>query len=71
MEGKPQISRCFCKAVLAALVILFAWLPYSWTKIALTVLGVLLAALALAGTCCCATMRQEKEKAQEQAQPTA
>ncbi|MHC4862594.1 MAG: hypothetical protein ACYTEX_00830 [Planctomycetota bacterium] len=48
-----------CRAVLAILVIVFAWLPGSWTKIALTIVGVILAILALVGTCCCAAMREK------------
>ncbi|MFH1718435.1 MAG: hypothetical protein ABIF19_13860 [Planctomycetota bacterium] len=58
------MSRCYCRAVLAVLVIVFAWLSVSWAKIALTVLGVLLAATALAGTCCCAARRETKEQGQ-------
>ena len=65
------MSRCCCRAVLAALVIVFAWLPVSWANIALTILGALLVILSLTGTCCCAMMRQKKEEAQEQAQPSA
>jgi len=45
--------------VLAVLVIVFAWLPVSWANIALTILGVLLAILALVGTCCCAAKREQ------------
>jgi len=58
------MSRCYCRAVLAVLVIVFAWLSVSWANIALTVLGVLLAATALSGTCCCASMREKKEQGQ-------
>ena len=47
---------------MAVLVIVFAWLPYSWTRIAITILGVLLAIMALIGTCCCTTMTQAKAK---------
>jgi hypothetical protein len=50
---------------MAVLVIVFAWLPYSWSKIAITILGVLLAVLALMGICCCTTMAKEKDKAAE------
>jgi len=56
------MSRCWCRFVLAILVIVFAWLPFSWSKIVITILGVLLAVLALVGTCCCATMAKAKEK---------
>ena len=47
---------------MAVLVIVFAWLPYSWNKIAITILGVLLAVLALIGTCCCSTLTKDKAK---------
>jgi hypothetical protein len=47
---------------LAVLVIVFAWLPYSWAKIALTVLGVMLAGAALVGTCCCAAKAEAKKE---------
>jgi hypothetical protein len=58
---EKKVSPCICRAVLAILVIVFAWLPGSWTKIALTILGALLAVLALVGTCCCAAMREKKQ----------
>jgi hypothetical protein len=58
------MSRCYCRAVLAALVIVFAWLTVSWANIVLTILGILLIAAALSGTCCCATMREKKEQSQ-------
>ncbi|UCG59857.1 MAG: hypothetical protein JSU70_10115 [Phycisphaerales bacterium] len=56
------MSRCYCRLVLAILVIVFAWLSGLWAKIALTILGALLAILALVGTCCCAAKREEKEE---------
>jgi MFS-type transporter involved in bile tolerance (Atg22 family) len=52
---------------MAVLVIIFAWTPYSWSKIAITILGVLLAIMALIGTCCCSTMIQGKAKDTETA----
>lgn len=55
------MSRCWCRFVLAILVIVFAWWHVSWANIALTVLGALLAILALVGTCCCAAKREEKQ----------
>lgn len=58
------MSRCYCRAVLAVLVIVFAWVNVSWAPIALTVLGVLLAVSALAGVCCCAARCEQKEAAQ-------
>ena len=62
------MSPCWCKFVLAVLVIVFAWLDVSWGRYALTVLGGLLAILALVGSCCCGSKREcataepEKEK---------
>lgn len=47
---------------MAVLVIVFAWLDYPWTRIAIIILGVLLAIMALIGTCCCSTMIQAKDK---------
>jgi hypothetical protein len=53
------MSKCWCRFVLAVLVIVFAWLPYSWVRIVLTILGILLAILALVGTCCCTVLREQ------------
>jgi len=61
------MSKCWCRFGLAALVILFAWLPYPWTRIVVTVLAALLAGSALVGTCCCAAMAEAKGKAAETA----
>jgi hypothetical protein len=61
------MSRCYCRAVLAVLVIIFAWLSGTWVSIVLTVLGFLLAVGSLSGTCCCAVRREQKE--QNQASP--
>ena len=51
------MSPCCCRLVLALLVIVFAWWNVSWANIALTVLGGLLAVLALVGSCCCTSKR--------------
>jgi len=56
---EAKMSKCWCRFVLAVLVIVFAWLPVSWAKIALTLLGAVLAILALVGTCCCAAMCEQ------------
>ena len=42
------MARCYCGCLLAILVIVFAWVNVSWSSIALTVLGALLALKALA-----------------------
>ena len=52
---------------MAVLIIVFVWLDYSWSRIAITVLGVMLAIMALIGTCCCSTMFQAKDKDTETA----
>ncbi len=62
------MSRCYCRAIMAALVIVFAWLSFSWAKIVLTILGVLLIGSALAGTCCCAARREAGKQAQSSPQ---
>ena len=55
------MSSCWCRFGLAILVIVFVWLNFSWSNIAITVLGALLAILALVGTCCCAAKRLDKK----------
>lgn len=47
---------------MAVLIVVLVWLPYSWNKIAITILGVLLAILALVGICCCTAMAEAKAK---------
>ena len=65
------MSKCWCRFAMAVLVIIFAWLPYSWNKIAITILGVLLAVLALVGTCCCSTLTKDKDKTEAKETETA
>ena len=57
MEEKMAV--CYCRFVFAVLVIVFAWWHVSWAPIALTVLGALLAILALKRDWCCRAKRQE------------
>jgi hypothetical protein len=52
-DDQTKPSRCMCRFVLAILVIVFAWLNVSWAHIALTILGGLLAIMAICGSCCC------------------
>jgi hypothetical protein len=47
------MSFCLCRFVLAVLVIVFAWLNVTWSNIVLTIIGVLLAVLALNRNFCC------------------
>ena len=56
------MKLCFCRLILAILVIVFAWWNPEWGKIALTVIGALLAILALTGFCCCRPKCEEKTK---------
>lgn len=56
------MKPCWCKFVLAVLVIVFAWWDVSWAKIALTVLGAIIAIMSLMGTCCCAGSCKCEEK---------
>ncbi len=56
------MKLCFCRLILAILVIVFAWWHPEWGKIALTVIGALLAILALTGVCCCRPKCEEKTK---------
>ncbi|MHC4439670.1 MAG: hypothetical protein ACYS3S_20120 [Planctomycetota bacterium] len=57
------MSKCWCRFAMAVLIIIFAWLDYSWTRIAIIILGILLAIMALIGTCCCASIAEAKTKA--------
>ena len=60
------MSTCWCRFVLAALVIVFAWWSVSWGRIALTILGALLAIMALSSACCCATAKAAESKPEEE-----
>jgi len=55
------MKLCWCRFILAILVIVFAWWHVSWAHIALTVLGALLAILALTGVCCCKAKQEGKK----------
>ena len=55
------MNFCFCRIILAALVIVFAWVNVSWANIALTVIGALLVILALKNDFCCCMAKKEKE----------
>lgn len=47
------MKMCYCKIVLGALVIVFAWWNVSWAPIALTVVGAIVIAMSCWGGCCC------------------
>lgn len=54
---------CFCRTILALLIIVFAWWNVSWAPIALTIIGAILALMAISGNkCCCQRTCEEKEK---------
>jgi len=52
------MTFCFCRFILAVLVIVFALLNVSWSNIALIVIGALLAILALKRDFCCLAKKQ-------------
>lgn len=53
---------CFCRTILALLVIVFAWWNVTWAPIALTIIGAILALMALTGNKCCCQAKKEEEK---------
>jgi hypothetical protein len=59
------MTQCWCRFVLAVLVVVLAWWNPDWAKWALTIIGVLLAILALTGKCCCSTKCEEEKKKEE------
>lgn len=57
------MKSCYCRLILALLVIVFAWWNVSWAPIALTVIGTILAIGALKhDTCCCCKSKEEKKE---------
>ena len=56
------MSLCFCRIILPILVIVFAWLNFSWSVIALTIIGVLLVILGIKRDMCCCRPKKEAEK---------
>jgi len=57
---EEKMAACYCRFIFAILVIVFAWWHVSWAPIALTVLGVVLAILALKRDWCCRAKGKEK-----------
>lgn len=53
------MAVCFCRLILAALVIVFAWVNAAWASIALTIVGALLVILALKRDFCCTAKKTE------------
>jgi len=57
------MKSCYCRLILALLVIVFAWWNVSWAPITLTVIGAILAIMALKyDTCCCCKKEEEKKE---------
>ena len=65
------MALCFCRFILAVLVIVFAWWAVSWGNIALTIIGALLALMALNHNFCCCTDKKPKKKAAAKKKPAA
>jgi len=60
-NSKEVIMKlCWCRIILSAGVILFAWARVSWGNIALTVIGALLLILSISGKCCCDSKKGNK-----------
>jgi len=57
------MKLCYCRFILALLVIVFAWWSVSWAPIALTIIGAILAIMALShNKCCCCKSKEEKKE---------
>ena len=56
------MKSCYCRLILALLVIVFAWWNVSWSPIALTVIGAILAIMALKKNTCCCCKKEENKK---------
>jgi hypothetical protein len=55
------MSTCYCRIILAALVIVFAWWHPSWGNIALTIIGALLLVSNLKRDFCCCSPKKTSE----------
>lgn len=56
------MKLCFCKMILGALVIVFAWWNLSWAAIALTVIGAIIIGMSFWGGCCCKVKKSENKE---------
>ncbi|MFC1549944.1 hypothetical protein ACFL46_01445 [Candidatus Neomarinimicrobiota bacterium] len=56
------MKLCFCRLILALLVIVFAWWNVTWASIALTIIGAILVIMALSGNKCCCHCKEEKKE---------
>jgi len=58
MENKWM--PCFCTILLGVAVIVFTWWRFSWSDIALTVLGALVIVKGIVNSCCCSSIAKNK-----------
>jgi len=56
------MKTCWCKLILAILIIVFVWMDISWAKIAITALAAIIAIMSLWGGCCCGKDKNCEEK---------
>lgn len=56
---KEKWYPCICTAVMGVLVILFTWWQLSWSRWALTILGVLVILKGIINRCCCGEKMME------------
>jgi hypothetical protein len=56
------MKSCYCRLILALLVVVFAWWNVSWAPIAITVIGAILAVMALKNNTCCCCKKEEDKK---------
>ena len=47
------MNPCWCKTVMAILIIIFVWMDASWIKIAITIIAAIIVLMSLWGGCCC------------------
>jgi len=59
-QGTGGKSRCWCMALVGALVIVLAWWKVRWGSIGLTVLGVVIILKEVVSRCCCPNTDQSK-----------
>ena len=50
---------CYCRTVLALLVVVLAWVNTGFNPIALTLLGLALAVMAIVPVCCCCGAKKQ------------
>jgi hypothetical protein len=53
---------CFCRLILAIVIIALIWWNPSWAKIAITVAAAIIALMSLSGSSCCCDSKKCEEK---------